>query len=405
MPWTILGSASLLGFAMFSPMFCVPPMEHILKEELLLTHAQTSLLFSAPILMLAAVAIPAGLIADRIGVRKAASIGAIIIAVGTILRGTASDASSLLAFSFVYGVGLGWSFPSLPKLVSSWIPHEKAGVATGIFTAGLLIGVALPLAITMPLVFPLTNTFQGVFFIWSISPIAAAILWWTLVREPARNHVYGEPVARGNISFRQVLRNGNLWQVSVLLLLHNFFFYAWSGWTPTLMRMKGATPELAGLITSITPWVGIPTALLMPRLAYKLGVRKPFLWIPSIALALASWQAMHISLPMSWPLMALVGVANLTRYATILALPVEIMPKEVAGVGSGLVLSIGYIGGIIGPLIGGRILDLTGSLDQSLLVLTGVSIATAGVAFKLPETGPKAKKRQSTPATLINSFP
>lgn len=119
MPWTILGSASLLGFAMFSPMFCVPPMEHILKEELLLTHAQTSLLFSAPILMLAAVAIPAGLIADRIGIRKAASIGAIIIAVGTILRGTASDASSLLAFSFVYGVGLGWSFPSLPKLVSS----------------------------------------------------------------------------------------------------------------------------------------------------------------------------------------------------------------------------------------------------------------------------------------------
>ena len=390
-PWTILGSASLMGFAMFSPMFCVPAMEHILKEELHLTHTQTSLLFSAPILMLAAVAIPAGLIADRIGVRKAAGIGTIIIAVGTIMRGMASDASSLLAFTFIYGIGLGWSFPNLPKLVSAWAPQEKAGMATGIFTIGLLTGVALPLAITMPLVFPITNTFQGVFFMWGIPPIAAAILWWTLVREPVHNNVYGEPVSRDNISLRQVLGNRSLWLVSILLLLHNFFFYAWSGWIPALMRMKGATPELAGLITSITLWVGIPTVLLMPRLAYKLGVRKPFLWIPSIALAFASWGVMHISLPMSWLLMALVGIANATRYATILALPVEMMPKEAVGIGSGLVLSIGYIGGIIGPLIGGRILDLTGSLDLSFLALIGISIAAAGVAFRLPETNPKAK--------------
>ncbi len=61
-------------------MFSVPPMEHILKEELLLTHAQTSLLYSIPILMIGAVAIPAGVISDRIGVRKAAGIGAIMIA-------------------------------------------------------------------------------------------------------------------------------------------------------------------------------------------------------------------------------------------------------------------------------------------------------------------------------------
>ncbi len=84
-------------------------MEHILKEELLLTHAQTSLLYSIPILMIGVVAIPTGFIADRVGVRKAAGIGAIMIAVGSILRGTATDFSSLLAFTFIYGTGLGWA--------------------------------------------------------------------------------------------------------------------------------------------------------------------------------------------------------------------------------------------------------------------------------------------------------
>jgi len=368
-------------------------MEHILKAELHLTHVQTSLLFTAPILMLAAVAIPAGVITDRIGVRKAAGIGAIIIAVGTILRGTATNSPSLLAFTFIYGVGLGWSFPNLPKLVSAWVPREKAGVATGIFTSGILIGASLALAITMPVVFPITNTFQGVFFIWGIPPAIAAILWWTLVKQLPDNRIHGEPVTTAITPFRQILRSKNLWLVSIFFLLHNFFFYTWAGWAPMLVRLKGATPDLAGLITSMTLWVGIPTVFLMPRLSYKLGLRKPFLWATSITLALAAWGAIHISLPMSWFLMTLIGVANTTRYVTILALPVEMMPREDVGVASGLVLSIGYIGGVIGALIGGRILDLTGSLDLSLLVLTGVSIAAVSIAFRLPETGPKARPR------------
>jgi len=393
-PWVILVIACLLAFAMRAPMYCVPPMEHILKEELLLTHAQTSLLFTAPILIIVAIAIPAGLIADRIGVRKAAGIGAIILAVGAVLRSTATSSSSLLAFTFSYGVGLGWLFPNLPKLVSTWVPREKAGIATGIYSIGIFIGSALALAITMPLVFPITNTFQGVFFVWSIPPIAAAISWWTLVREPTPNSIHSEPVSRGNISLRRVLRNKSLWLVSILLLLNNFFFFTWIGWAPALMMLKGATPDLAGLITSITMWAGIPTVLLMPRLSYKLGLRKPFLWLPSIVLALASWGAIHVVLPMSWLLMALAGIANNTRFVTIMALPVEMMPKEEVGMASGLIVSIGFIGGIIGPLIGGRILDLTGSLDLSLLILTGISIATAGIAFMVPETGPKGSGRK-----------
>jgi cyanate permease len=391
-PRGILGAGFLLAFAMWAPMFCVPPMEHILKEELLLTHAQTSLLYITPLLMLVAVAIPGGIIADRIGIRKAAGIGAIIIAVGTILRGTATSASSLLAFTFIYGVGFGFSFPSLPKLVSTWAPPEKVGTVTGILNSGGPIGTAVALAITMPFVFPITNTSQGVFFIWSIPPVVAAILWWILVREPPHSNTPSEPVSRGIILHR-VLRNKNLWLVAILFLLHTFFMLTWQGWAPALMMMKGASPSLAGVIASITPWVLIPAFLFTPRLSNKLGLRKPFLWGPSIALALAAWGAIYIPLPISWLLMALIGAAVGTRFVTIFTIPVEMMSKEEMGTVGGLVLSIGFIGGVIGPLIGGHILDLTGSLDLSLLVLIGVSIAATGIAFRLPETGPKAKAR------------
>lgn len=380
--------------AMWAPIFCVPPMEHILKEALRLSHAQTSLLYAAPVLMLAALAIPGGLLADRIGAKKAAGIGAIVIVVGTVLRGTATDASSLLVFTFIYGAGLGLSFPNMPKLISAWFPRERAGLATGLLTSGVLVGAGVALAATMPFILPVTGTFQGVFFIWSIPPIVAAILWWALVREPADGEVRAGSVSQGNTPFRRVLRNKSLWLAASLFLLHNFFFYSWTGWAPTLMRLKGATPELAGLIASVAIWVGIPTAFLVPGLAYRLGLRKPFLWIPGVALALAAWGAISANITMSWFLMALVGVANLTRWIAILAFPVEVMPREDVGKASGIILSLGYVGGVIGSQVGGRILDVTGSLDHALLVLVAVSAAAVGVALGLPETGPGAKRQQ-----------
>jgi len=387
MPWTILGSAWLLAFAIYSPMFCVPPMEHILKEELLLTHTQASLLFSTPLMMLVVAAIPGGLIADRIGVRKAAGIGIIIIVVGTILRSTATNYSSLLAFTLIFGIGIGLAYPNLPKVISAWTPREKAGMATGVVLTGIMVGGALALAITIPLILPITNTFQGVFFFWSIPSIAAAILWWKLVKEPPRSNIHNEPTSRYKAMLLQVLKNKSLWLVAALLVLENSFFFNWAGWAPALIMLKGATAELAGFLTSIVLWIGIPTVFLMPRLAYKLGLRKPFLWLPSIIAAIFAWGAIYMDLSLMWLPMALVGIAVNTRFPILLALPIELIPEGEVGTASGLILSIGCAGGIIGPLIGGRILDLTGSLDLSLLALTGISIAMAVVAFMLPETG------------------
>lgn len=387
MPRTILFSAFWVGIAMWAPIYCVPPMEHILTEQLFLTHTQTSLLFSAPMLMLVATAIPAGLIADRIGVKKATGIGLIVMAIGAIMRGTATNYISLLAFTFVYGLGFGWTFPNLPKVVSTFVRRDKANVVMGIVNAGMPVGTALGLALTIPIVWPITSTYQGVFFIWSIPTIIAASLWWILVREPRKITNNIETSKRGITTFRKVLLNKQLWLVSSIMFLHQYYSKTWTGWTPVLMMMKGAPPSSAGLIASTTIWVMIPTVLLVPRLSYKLGVIKPFLWLPSIALAFAAWGATWAGISMSWYLMALVGVSIATRYTTLLALPIYIMDEKEVGTASGILLSVGYTGGVIGPLIGGSILDTTQSLDLSFVVIAVISLATAFLAWRITENG------------------
>jgi len=389
LPWTILVSTWLLAFSMWTPMFCIPPMEHILKDELALTHAQTSLLFTAPILMIIAASIPAGLLADRIGVKKAAGIGAIIMTLGAILKATSTDPSSILAFTFLYGVGLAWSFTNLPKVVSLWVPPQRAGVATGLYSVGIFAGSGLPLAITMSIIFPMTNSFQGVFLFWNIPPIIATATWWLLVKEPQQSSIHNKSVTKNTISLRRVLRNKNLWLVASFFILSNFFVFNWSAWAPSLLLLKGATPDSAGIFSSLFFWAAIPAAFLVPRLAYRIGLRKPFLWVPGIILSFMSWWAVYANLTISWLIMVIVGIAHNTRFMSIMTLPVEIMPKEEVGVATGFINSIGFIGGVIGPLVGGLVLDYTSSLDTSLLVLVGLSVAAAVVGLKLPETGPK----------------
>ena len=385
-PWVIIVSATLMAFAMWTPMFCVPPIEHILKEELSLTHAQTSLLYSGPMLAIAAASIPAGLLTDRIGVRKAAGIGAIILAVGSALRATATDSESLLAFTVIYGIGLGWVFPNLPKLVSLWAPKHRIGNITSIYSVGLYTGPALALALTVPVMLATTGTYQDVFLIWSIPPIAAAVMWWIFAREPQQHELIPGNSNNGNTQLRTVFRNKNLWLLSTVALLHFYVFYTWTGWAPTLLMLKGASASLAGFIASITIWASIPIVFFMPKLSSKIGLRKPFLWGPAIGFVVASLLAINIGLSFSWLPMLMVGFADAALFVTLLIMIVETVDAKQVGIASGVLWTLGHVGGFIGPLVGGHILDNTGDLRLSLIILAIISAALVGIALRLPET-------------------
>ena len=83
--------------------------------------------------------------------------------------------------------------------------------------------------------------------------------------------------------------------------------------------------------------------------------------------------------------MVVAGIASTSRFATILTLPVEIMPKEQSGTASGLVMSIGYFGALIGPVVSGYILDVTASFNLVFYILIGVSVATVAAGLMLKE--------------------
>jgi MFS family permease len=111
-------------------------------------------------------------------------------------------------------------------------------------------------------------------------------------------------------------------------------------------------------------------------------------------MAIAAWAVISVSLPMSWLSMVLVAVAEASMLVTTLSLPIEMVPEKDIGTASGLMLGIGHSGALVGPWISGYLFDLTGNLNASFLLLAGIAIASIGIVFKLPETGPRAQAKK-----------
>jgi MFS family permease len=88
--------------------------------------------------------------------------------------------------------------------------------------------------------------------------------------------------------------------------------------------------------------------------------------------------------------MAAVAISTGGTFPMILAFLLEMLPNRSVGAASGAVLSIGDIGGLLGPWLAGHIVDSTASLDLALVFLGGAAILWAWVGFSVPETGRKA---------------
>ncbi len=391
-PWNIIIIAIILNFCTWAFLFVTPPMGTILSADLHISHFQTSLLFSAPILMIVIVAIPAGIIADKIGLKRAIGIGVIIACIGAVLRGTASTYSGLLIFSLIFVFGMGWTFANLPKLARSCSSGQQTSFVMGIINGfGLLAGIGTALAITVPLIYPLTNSYQGVFYMWSVPLLIATILWWIVVREPPCPSPEIESEQTGSVvGLKDVLKDKTLWLLAFILLLHNIFFYTWSGWLPTYLLQKGASLGISGLLTSVMLWVGVPTVILVPMLFSRTNISKRLLiWVPSLIFAFLAIWILYASGLSIWIIMAVAGIINILRFNTLLSLPVEIMPKEHAGVAGGVVVAIGYIGAVIGPSMTGQILDITGSFQIVFVILAVLSLITMGLTFLIPSDSEK----------------
>jgi len=399
--WVLASLTWLMMFALGASWFCFTPMMTVLAKDVALSYEQLGILVALVPLALVIVCIPGGLFADRFGIRIAVSTGGTIMGIFGILRGFATDFTTLAVSTFLTGVGYSIAYPNLPKVVGVWFSPKEYALASGVMFTGMEVGIASSLILTPAVLLPWTGSWQGVFIAIGAMSLLTTLTWILFAQErpklvagsfqtDASSQVSSVPIGK---SLSIVLRNRHMW----ILMLTTFFLLApqigMLGFLPTMLISKGYEPATAGLITSMISWFMIPSSFIIPMVSDRVGLRKPFIWIASIIAAGALYFAGTTTGIQLWLWVVLYGFLIGSMAPIILAMPLEVVGTSYSATAGGFTLVGGYLGAMVAPWLVGYLSTVTGSFVPAVIVCTVMTGIEAVCGLMLKETGSQRLKQ------------
>lgn len=371
----------LIGGQLRLTILAVPPVLPLIHRDLALSEKAVGVLSALPVLLLAGAAIPGSLMVARIGARRGCILGLLIVAIAGAARGLGPSVPMLYGMTLVMSTGVALMQPTVPTLVSEWFA-ARAGFATAIYANGLLIGEAVPAAITIPWVLPLVGGgWAASFAFWSIPVAVTALLVLTMTPHagrPLAPHEY-----RWWPNWREAVPLG------LLLGGTGGMYFSANAFIPDYLHALGrpelVTPALAALNAGQVP----ASLVIMVFARYLTGNRLVF--IISSLVALAGIAAFLSPLPE-----VIVGAAVLVGFCAgmqltlSLALPPHLAPPDdVHHVSAGM-FTIGYFVSFLIPPLGGAIWDATGIPASAFLAgaLSTMLVIGAAVAARSLRTAP-----------------
>lgn len=373
----------LAGIDLRLTILALPPVLPLIHRDLDLSEKQVAALTGLPVLLFAIVAIPGSLLIARIGARRALLTGLVLTALGSAGRGLGPSTAMLFAMTFVMGAGVSIMQPALPALVSDWF-ETKPGLATAVYSNGLLIGEVLGVWLTLPLIVPLVGGSWGVSFaVWAVPVLATAV--WVAVATPNQRPTTGAAAPLWWPDWR----DPQTWQLGLILGGGSCIYFAANTFIPEYLRVTGADDLIVPCLTALN--VGqLPASFVVLGFPERVTGKKG----PLVALGLGTLGGLGLLLlPLPWAQIAGAGVLGFAAaFGLILTLalpPILTDPSDVHRLSAGMFV-IGYLTAFLVPLLGGVAWDATAiPVTGFLPIVLGAAMVLA-VAVRLRPHRPRA---------------
>jgi CP family cyanate transporter-like MFS transporter len=345
------------GICLRLTVLAIPPVIPMLHESLALTQAQVGALASLPVLLLSFAAIPGAFLIARFGAARVMVGGIVLAGVAGALRGASFDAATLFAATFVMGVGIAVMQPAFPAIVREWFP-ERVGLATAVYSNGLLVGEALSASLTIPLVLPMVGgNWRWSLVAWSAPVFAIAIVAWLYAK--AHERKAAAPPVRGG-SWWPDWRSPLTWRLGFIAGGSSSLYFAVNAFAPDYLRHLDRA-DLIGPALSALNWVQIPASFALLAFQRHLVMRR---WplVTTGVLATAAMIGVAIgSAPWIVFWSGIVGFCTALILILSLALPPMLVEAQHVARISAAVFAIGYLCAVVMPVIGGFAWDMTGA--------------------------------------------
>jgi MFS family permease len=292
---------------------------------------------------------------------------------GLALMAIATGLTGLIVGRVLAGVGGVIVNVIMTKMVVDWFSGAELATAMSILISSWPFGIALAL-----LVLPALASWGGIAVAWAggtALTLLALLLFVAIYRPAPTSHQGRNSVDLAGLPLLSLGLAGAIWAVYNAALAMVF------GFGPILLTENGMSASAgSGIISMFTIFVGLGI-FLGGLLVDRFGRRDMFI-SASFLLSAALLPGLLVapSASLLW-LYALTGFVFGLSAGPVMTLPSEVLVPQARALGMGLFFAIYYGVMMIGPAIGGRLAESTGSTAATFLLasvmLVGCSLALA----------------------------
>ncbi len=379
-----------------------------LITDLGLSRAELGLIGSVNTMTGALTAPLSGRLTDRIGPWAAAVSGMLISAVGMSMMALSGGAMALAASALVSGVPQGWGNPATNALIAERVASGGQGTITGVKQSGVQFGVFLS-GLTLP---TLAVWFGWRGASWAYAAVFALLAVLTAVLLPRRPSTASPPAPgvassadpAGSVGEEPPGTVGAvtamdpwIWRLAGYALLSGTvggtigrFFPLWAE------EAVGMTTRTAGFLVAVTGLLGIVARIVAGRVA-EAAVSPPRL-LRILAAIGGVYGLVLVATPVLgswilWPATALNAVGIGAWNAVAMLAIIMVVPRQLAGRASGVVM-LGFLGGLsVGSPVAGWAVDRWGSYQP----VWGVCVLLSALAVLSLSSGRRRSEIDVSP--------
>ncbi|MBS1647122.1 MAG: MFS transporter [Bacteroidetes bacterium] len=381
--WAVL--MAYFGVAAMSQMLWLnlAPLVSFLQEKYQVSEMDVSLLLLSFPLLYVLLSIHSGTMIDRKGYRYVIILGSVISAAFACLRCFDGSFITLVIGQTGIAVGQPYIINGISKLVSDWFDKEENAMATGVGTAGMLIGMALGMGLTPAL---MDMGFSIVMMIFAAISIVLTLIFILFGKEH-------QPVTQNTSSVSAMTEIKSLLKIKNLVVLFTLWFFAFgvfnglTTWLEPILKPNGINAEEAGLVGAALIGGGIIGSLIIPVLSDKYKTRKPFVILCCVAALVIIYPLCTLQNPtLIYVLGGLLGFFFLPGYALLLSMCEEMAGAEKAGAATGVFMMTGNAGAVVVIALMPMINNATNWSNSIYLMLALMVVTIVLVAGYLKES-------------------
>lgn len=399
--WMALIGGLLIYFVNSAAQYKVPPIMIDLNNALGLTMVQSGWLMSVMSLLGLILAIPAGFIIMKLGVRWATVLAAAFQLLGSLIGTFATGFEIMMVGRALEGVALGLCNVTGFAVVAAFFPPEKRGLPNALNTACFTVSVFMMMNIAVPIYDAFD--WQGVWWFINILSLLALLAAFFFIpskdKEVDFDSTGSDNAPKEKINYKILLSNPSVYIVAIVFVVFNIGFYGISTYMPTyLVEGVGADQATANLAVSWQSLIGLPAAIIVGILLDKTKVAKRKYIAGIVMIMLAVCYAVAFKMPSvetATFLLIFMGFICTFVPVSLYTIGPDIIPKAAYAAIILAIVTFGQnLGMTLGPLVVGYIVDAAGGVWSACALPMGILALIGGVIAFFIKVQPAAAKEE-----------